>query len=88
MPGNAFLLILLLVVGCAAFIFSVIYLFCRLFSWVGRGVLGARKPCGQTRMSEHPVGGSQRRVCPNVQCRKVEHRREARFCSQCGGRLT
>ena len=87
MQGDVLLLVLFLVLGCAACIFGVLYLICRLFARVGRGVAGVFKPCGPAGMPKRLMKGPRRRVCPNVQCRKNEYRREAVYCSQCGVRF-
>ncbi len=84
MHGDFLLLVLLMVFGCAAFFFGVIYLFCRLFGWVGRGMLSAVRPGAP----ENRAGTTQERVCLRSGCRRVEYRPEARYCSQCGAPFT
>lgn len=83
MHGDALLIVLLLVFGCAAFLFGVIYLFCQFFAWMGRGLLGMFRPHRPAAPVERRKIGSRPRVCPNERCRKVEYR-AARYCSQCG----
>ena len=84
MHGDALLLILVMVFGCAAFFFGVIYLVFRVFAWFGRGFVGVFR----TAPPKEPVGGPHRRrallVCPREECQRVEGRRDARYCSQCG----
>jgi len=84
MHGDLFLVIVILVFGCAAFLFGLVYVLCALFAAMGRGLLGLFRPLGH-------VGGrcgitSRPLVCPRANCRKAEYR-NARFCSQCGARL-
>ena len=88
MHGDVFVFILLVVVGFAAFFFSVIYMFCRFIAWIGRGVFGSsrRGPASQTDWACPPVRRARRRVCPNERCRNVEYR-DASYCSQCGAAL-
>ncbi len=83
MQGDALLIILLLVFGCAAFFFGVIYCICQLFAWVSRGVWGVFRPRCSSDSAARPAAGSRRRVCPNKRCRKLEYR-QARYCSPCG----
>jgi hypothetical protein len=86
MHGDAVLIVLLLVFGCVAFLFGVVYLLCQSFAWVGRGLLGIFRPCRRADEAGPRMPGLRSRVCPNERCRKVEYRK-ARFCSQCGTRL-
>ncbi len=83
MHGDAVLIVLLLVFGCVAFGFGVIYLLCQLLAWVWRGLLGIFRPGRGADEVGPRMPGLRSRVCPNEHCRKVEYR-EARFCSQCG----
>jgi hypothetical protein len=83
MHGDALLIILLLVFGCAAFFFGVIYCICQLFAWVSRGVWGVLRHRCSSGPAAWPAAGSRRRVCSNERCRKLEYRK-ARYCSQCG----
>lgn len=86
MQGDFLIVLLLLVVGCAAFLFGVIYVFCQFFARIGRGLMGIIAPGrsggadGQARRCSRPL------VCPNKRCSKIEYR-AATFCSQCGARL-
>ena len=81
-------LFLLLVFGCAAFVFGVICLIGKTLSIIGRALgrmLGGLDPCCGS--GERPGAAGHGRVCPRPTCRKVEHR-NARFCGQCGMRLS
>lgn len=83
MHGDALVIVLLLVFGCAAFLFGVIYLLLKLLAALGRGVAGVfRRPSSGNGLGEARVC-SRVRVCPRERCRKVEYR-DARYCSQCG----
>ena len=91
MHGDVALFLLLLVLGCAAFFFGVVYLIGRAIAWVAGGLLslfggGRRACCDRARRTGDPR--SQGRVCPRGDCRRVEYRIGARYCSQCGERLT
>ncbi len=86
MQGEALLVVLIVVFGCAAFLFGLVYVVCAVFAAIGRGFWGLVRPLGRIG----PVGslrpGGRPLVCPRANCRKAEYR-EARFCSQCGARL-
>ncbi len=83
MHGEALLLVLMLLIGCVAFFFGIIYLVWSVLSWLGRGVWHVIHPGRWSRTDGGPVISLRRRVCRNPKCRKVEHRK-ARYCSQCG----
>ena len=83
MHGDFVLVLVLVIGGCAALLFGVIYTFCQFFAWIGRGVWHVVAPRRARRAGGH---WSRPRVCPNERCRKVEHR-AAQYCSQCGTRL-
>jgi len=85
MHGGVLVVLLILIFGCAAFFFGVIYMICRALAWVGRGLWGmagapARRPGDPTRIGP-------RNVCTRDGCRRVENRHGARFCSRCGAPL-
>lgn len=96
MHGDILIILVLLVLGVAAFFFGVIYAACRALASVGRGIVRLLSPRGvpcSPRASAPPAarpaqsqGRRTFRVCPREQCRHVEHR-PARFCSQCGAKL-
>lgn len=91
----AFFLVLLL--GCAAFVFSVFLLTWRFLALLGRGLarlfgVSCAVDNRPAAVPHHPVhtrrwgrAGSVQ-VCPRPECRKLEHR-PARYCSQCGHRF-
>ncbi len=87
MHGEAFAVVLILIFGCAAFFFGLIYGFCRLFAWLGRGVWGLVWPQRLSDDGPRAVGWSRPGSCPNRRCKNVEYRRGARYCSQCGAPL-
>ena len=78
MHGDLVLVVVILVVGFAAFFFGVIYAICRFLGFVGQCVwsLCTRRPLPRFRVP----------ACSNPQCRNVEQRR-ARYCSKCGTKL-
>ncbi|RME37589.1 MAG: hypothetical protein D6788_09140 [Planctomycetota bacterium] len=80
MHGDVLIVGLLLVFGCVAFLFGLVYLAVQLLLGVGRAIgrlFGGRPPLAET---PPPV----RRVCPNRECRWAESRPEAAFCPRCG----
>lgn len=96
MHGDILIILVLLVLGVAAFFFGVIYAVYRVLASVGRGIAHLlwprRVPCSP-RVPAAPAARPARsqgrrtfRVCLREQCRHVEHR-PARFCSQCGAKL-
>ncbi len=86
MHGEILLVVLILTLGCAAFFFCVVYVFCRFLAWMGRGALGLFTRPRRKAVRVRVVENGPYRICPREQCRKVE-RRPARFCSRCGARL-
>lgn len=87
MHGEILLVVLILTLGCGAFCFCVIYLVCRFFAFLGRGLAGMFGHHPAAKRPPAVLGRTPVRVCPQERCRKVEHR-PALFCSQCGARLT
>ena len=85
MHGDLLVLGMILLFGCIAFIFGVIYLTTSFFSFVWRTTLGSLFPRSAGRVMLRDAFDG-RRVCPRANCRKVEHR-AAKFCSQCGARM-
>ncbi len=85
MPGEPFIFIVVLLLGLVAFFFSFLYVIVRVvgvvFGTIGRLLGGSR--------ALPPIGRkvSAGLVCPREVCRAIEFR-DARFCSQCGARLT
>lgn len=83
MYADPFMVLVVLVLGCAAFFFGVIYFFFRLISGVGRGLYRMLYPERSSNPRRHHGRLSTVRVCPRPACGKREHR-AANFCSQCG----
>jgi len=94
--GDILIVLVLLVLGVAAFFFGVIYAVCRALASVWHGIVHLLSPRGVPHAPQGSVLPTERparsqgtrtfRVCPREQCRHVE-RRPARFCSQCGAKL-
>lgn len=87
MHGDALLLIFAMVFGCAAFLFGIIYLICRMLGWVGRGFAGIFRPGTAVAKRGEASGGQSGRICQREECRNVESRLDARYCSRCGAPL-
>ncbi len=87
MHGDALIIVLVLIFGCAAFFFGLIYAACRLITWMAGGLWGVFRPQGPRAAIASRAGGGSARTCSRYRCRKVECRREARYCSQCGAPL-
>jgi len=83
MQVDVIVVLLIVVFGCAAFLFGVFYLVCQAVGAVWRGAVGLIRPGGGVSRT---AAARPERVCPRPECRKVEHR-QARFCSQCGAAL-
>lgn len=73
---------LVIVLGCAAFLFSIGFVIVQAFTFMGRTLY--RALFGGGWAGDQGGEGGVLRVCPR--CRKAE-RRPARFCSQCGLRF-
>lgn len=84
MHADALVIVLVLVFGCAAFLFGVICLIWRAMVWVGRGVLSIGRPSSGRGVRAPARMAPAVRICPRELCRRVEYRREACYCSQCG----
>lgn len=82
MASNALLFMLVMVLGCAGFLFGVIYLVCLVFGWFGRGVVGLVRPA-----PHQSIKGSRRSLAGCAACGHNEKRKGAQFCSKCGERL-
>ncbi len=86
MPADPVIVVVfMLVVGCAAFLFGILYLLGRLIGGVGRCMMRIVRPGPGEAAGAR---ASTMQVCPCEQCRKSESRSDARFCSRCGTRLT
>ena len=88
MHGDALVVVLILIFGCAAFFFGLIYALGRCFAWMGRGVTGLFRPRRPGDPRSQPPRRTRPGVCPNEKCRHVEYRRGARYCGQCGASLS
>ena len=86
MHGDLLLVVLILVFGCAAFLFGLVYVVGCVVSAVGRGMWTLVRPWRRGGTAENVRTFSRPLRCSRVNCRKVEYR-NARFCSQCGARL-
>lgn len=84
MPLEPLVVVILLVVGCAAFLLWVLYCMFWVFGKAGGGLLRL-VGLGPARWKSHPPTGAAQ-VCSNDRCQKVE-RRQGRYCSQCGAPL-
>lgn len=86
MPLEPLALMLLVVLGCAAFFFCAIYAMIRMAMAVLGGAAQLLRP--RAKLPGQAAGERRERVriCSRPQCRRVEHRR-AQFCSQCGAPL-
>jgi len=87
MHGEILLVVLILTIGCAAFFFSMVYVLGRVIAFLVRGFVGLFRPRFAAGRRRFAPGGGPVRVCPREQCRKIEGR-PARFCGQCGARLS
>ncbi len=89
MPADAVIVVVfMLLVGCAAFLFGILYLLARLIGGVGRCMM-RMVGLGRRQNPNGPVPPTSRiQVCPREHCGEKEYRTEARFCSQCGTPLT
>lgn len=84
MHSELLLVVVILIVGCAAFLFGVVYVICSAIAFVGRQFIALFAPPRQRR--PHARLAVTALICPQPTCRKVEYRR-ARFCSRCGSAL-
>ncbi len=85
MYGDPVVVILVMIIGCAALIFGVLYFLGRAAGTIGRGFL-AILGIGRSNVAESGLNGNDTVVCSNEKCRKIECR-DARYCSQCGSPL-
>jgi len=86
MHGDLLLLVLMLVFGCAAFLFGLVYVVWCVVGAVGRGMWSLVRPRRPIGKQEQVRAFGRAAYCPRPNCRKVEYR-NARFCSQCGAQL-
>lgn len=80
------IVLLLLVIGCAAFLFGIFYAFCRIIGAFFDGVVSLFRPRRVRLHDDNLVMRSELFLCPRPKCGKLE-RRDASYCSQCGARL-
>ena len=85
MPGDPVVVVFILIIGCAAFLFGVLYVFGRVIGAVGHSVASIMKGRPGKAPPSRPPGG-ETLICSREQCRKIEYR-NGRFCSQCGAPL-
>lgn len=89
MHGDLLLVVLVLVLGIAAFLFGLVYVVWCVVGAFGRGMWSLVRPrrfAGTRTRREAPAFG-RAVYCPRPNCGKVEHRL-ARYCSQCGEKLS
>ena len=87
MSGDALLLVLVMIFGCAAFLFGVIYLVFRALGWMGHGFVGLLRSAPHEATPEPLDNPRPLRACPRSECGRTEDRQGARYCSQCGAGL-
>ena len=86
MHGDLLLVLLICVLGCAAFLVGVAYCIGWVFLEVGRAFLRLIGVAPTPRPERAGVGAAMPRMCPRSRCQAVEYR-PARFCSRCGTKL-
>lgn len=85
MPADAVIVVVfVLVVGCAAFLFGILYTVARLIGGALRCMMHGVRPRHRGVKYARPATAARVQVCANEQCRKTESRKGARFCSRCG----
>ena len=83
MPFEPFVVVLVLVFGCAAFLLWILYC----LGWIaGKAGGGFLRLFGGGRRFKTMQREARALICTNERCRKVEYR-EGRYCSQCGSPL-
>ena len=86
MDTVAVALLLILVLGWAAFLFATLLVLGRVVGGIGRVLTSLFKPGHRGGSGRRLYSGRVGKVCPNPQCRKLEFR-DAVYCSQCGTRF-
>lgn len=88
MHADLVLVLLVIVFGCAAFLFGLVYIVGSMVGAVGRGFWSFLRPTsrwgGGCGMRLPGIGRSTGRACPN--CRHVDSRAVC-FCSRCGSKV-
>ena len=87
MHADVVVLILILVLGCAAFLFAVLYVIGRFVGGIWQGLVSIFRPTRRGVSGRSPYTSRAPRICSRLECRKIEYR-DALYCSQCGARLT
>ena len=87
MQADLLVILLVLVLGCAAFVFGLLELLRRMLGFVWRSMNGLLGPRREKRADGEMKGPTRGVVCPRTTCRHVEIRK-AVYCSQCGSRLS
>lgn len=87
MHADLALMLLVLVFGCAAFLFGIVYFVYWMLSTVWGGLVMVATPASKKLSGKSGAASSTGQVCPNRHCRHAE-RREASYCCRCGARLT
>lgn len=83
MHGEVIAFLLLLTIGCAAFLYGVVWLVARCVGVVG-GAFLSMLGFGPRRWAS--VNAREVRVCTNSRCRRIEIR-AGRYCASCGAPL-
>ena len=84
MHGEVLAFLLLLTIGCAAFLYGVVWLVARCVAIVGGAFLSMLGLGSRHRSS---ANAREVRVCTNPRCRRIEIR-AGRYCASCGAPLS
>ena len=79
-----------MLIGLGAVVYMALYLIWAVLSSALRAVgqaFGLKDRPTRGTSAEFATSGRGALVCPNADCRRVEHR-DARYCPQCGARLS
>lgn len=80
MHGEVIAFLVLLTIGCAAFLYGVVWLVARCVGVVGGAFLSV---LGFRRRRPTPSNAREVRICTNPRCRRIEVR-AGRYCASCG----
>lgn len=86
MHADLALMLLVLVFGCAAFLFGIVYVVYWVLSAVWGGLVTVVTPASEKSSGKAGAAPPNGQVCPNRDCRHAEWR-EASYCCRCGERL-